>query len=105
MLSPVGLIGLRIEKSKISRPLGSGPVGAVKLTDRVQRTANVSSELFAFGFDAYQLALLAPDSALPGNTRLSGLTADLILGDDGRVHRRFDWAEFIDGVPVKVWRD
>jgi len=67
--------------------------------------SNVSSELFAFGFDAYQLALLAPDPALPGDTRVSGLTSDLVLSSNGRIHRRFDWAEFIDGVPVRVWRD
>lgn len=67
--------------------------------------SNVSSELFAFGFDAYRLALLAPDPALAGGTRLSGLTSDLVLGDDGRVYRRFDWAEFMGGVPVRVWPD
>lgn len=66
--------------------------------------SNVSTELFAFGFDAYRLALLAADPALANGTRLSGLTADLILGN-GRVYRRPDWAEFIEGVPVRIWND
>lgn len=67
--------------------------------------SNISTELFAFGFDAYQLALFAADPALAGYTRLSGLTGDLILGSDGYIHRRFDWAEFKEGVPVRIWHD
>lgn len=66
---------------------------------------NIATELFAFGFDAYQIALLAGDPALAGYTRLSGLTGDLILGSDGYIHRRFDWAEFKEGVPVRIWPD
>lgn len=67
--------------------------------------SNISTELFALGFDAYQIALIAPDAGLADGTRMSGLTSELILGGDGRVHRRFDWAEFSDGVPVRIWQD
>lgn len=78
-------------------------MNAFKTALRDAGYSNVSTGLFAFGFDAYELALLAPDPALAGNTRLSGLTSDLILGTDGHVHRRFDWAEFNGGVPVRIW--
>lgn len=67
--------------------------------------SNVSTGLFALGYDAYQIALLAADPGLAGNTRLTGLTGELLLGGDGRVQRRFDWAQFNDGVPVRVWHD
>ncbi|HSH40562.1 MAG TPA: penicillin-binding protein activator, partial [Arenicellales bacterium] len=66
---------------------------------------NTSGELFAFGYDAYRLALVASDPAFAGRARLEGLTGGLVLGRDGRIHRRFDWAEFSDGVPVRIWRD
>jgi len=66
---------------------------------------NTSGELFAFGYDAYRLALVASDPALAGQARLEGLTGGLVLGRDGRIHRRFDWAQFSDGVPVRIWRD
>lgn len=80
-------------------------INALKSALRDAGYSNAASDLFAFGFDAYRLALLAPDPGLTGDTRLSGLTADLILPADGRVQRRFDWAEFKSGVPVRVWND
>lgn len=64
---------------------------------------DVSTELFAFGYDAYQLALLAADPGLSVNTRIKGLSSDLVIGPDGRVHRRLDWAKFNEGVPARIW--
>lgn len=80
-------------------------INNLKIALRDAGYSNVSSDLFAFGFDAYQLALIAADPGRAGDTRVSGLTADLILGVDGRVHRRLDWAEFKSGVPVRIWSD
>jgi outer membrane PBP1 activator LpoA protein len=66
--------------------------------------SGVSSELFAFGYDAYHLALLAPATGATGRTtQIPGLTADLIIGDNGRIQRRPGWARFRDGVPIKIW--
>lgn len=65
--------------------------------------SNVSARLFAFGFDAYRIALLVADPALTPGTKVTGLTSDLKVGEDGRVHRRLEWARFIDGVPVRIW--
>lgn len=80
-------------------------INGLKTALRDAGYSNASSDLFAFGFDAYQLALLAPDPGRTGDIRMSGLTADLVLAADGRVQRRFDWAEFKAGVPVRVWSD
>lgn len=64
---------------------------------------DVSSELFAFGYGSYQLALLAARPPQAGDTRLNGLTSELIIGKDGRVHRHPEWAKFIKGVPARIW--
>lgn len=65
--------------------------------------SNVSTGLFAFGYDAYRLGLLVADPALTPGTRIAGMTSDLVIGEDGRIHRRLEWARFIDGVPVRIW--
>jgi len=77
----------------------------LKATLRDAGYANVSTGLFAFGFDAYQLSLLAPDRSLAGSTAFSGLTSELVLKEYGRVLRRPDWSRFKDGVPLRVWAD
>jgi len=64
----------------------------------------VSGELFAFGYDAYQLALLAKDPARVGSERLRGLTGELVVDETGYVRRGLEWAEFRDGVPVRIWQ-
>jgi hypothetical protein len=66
--------------------------------------SKVSTDLFAFGFDAYQLALLVADPGLAGGTRLKGMTSELIIEQDGGVHRRMVWGQFKDGVPVRIWK-
>ena len=65
--------------------------------------SNVSTKLFAFGFDAYRLARLAPGPSLAGGARLYGMTSVLTVGPDSRLHRGLEWAKFIDGVPVRLW--
>lgn len=65
--------------------------------------SNVSAKLFAFGFDAYRLALVAPDAGLAAGTRLQGLTSRLEIRPDGRIRRHLEWARFKDGIPVRVW--
>ncbi len=53
--------------------------------------------LFAFGFDAYHLALSLLGPRKPAGLELNGLTGRLRLGPDGRVHRRLDWARLENG--------
>lgn len=65
--------------------------------------SNVSTKLFAFGFDAYRLARLAPEASLAGGARLYGMTSVLTVGPDSRLHRGLVWARFINGVPVRIW--
>jgi len=64
---------------------------------------NMDSGLFAYGYDAYHLALLAarPDPAR--DNRLRGLTSTFVFDGDGRLQRQPQWARFRDGVPVITW--
>lgn len=66
--------------------------------------SDAREELFAFGYDAYQLALLATNPQTARAEPVQGLTGELIVADNGRVHRRLAWAEFKNGVPAKIWR-
>lgn len=77
-----------------------------KLKNKLQNAgySNVSTKLFAFGFDAYRLALLAPGSPLASGAQVDGLTAELSVGPDNRIQQRLEWAKFIHGVPVRIWR-
>ena len=51
------------------------------------------SGLYAFGFDACQLAVAIAAAGRNAHlVHVSGLTGDLTLGADGRVHREPDWA-------------
>ena len=54
--------------------------------------------LFAFGFDAYNLAVaLFVQRVAPDSLRLAGLTGELRIDAQGRVHRSLTWARFQDG--------
>ncbi len=54
--------------------------------------------LFAFGFDAYHLAVaLFVRHEAPGSLELNGLTGELRVDADGRVHRSLIWARIQDG--------
>jgi outer membrane PBP1 activator LpoA protein len=79
---------------------GSGLAATVRAT--VQAGSGDStiwqSGLYAFGYDACQLAMAI--AAAGGNARLvhvAGLTGDLTLTTDGRVHREPSWARISRG--------
>jgi hypothetical protein len=56
------------------------------------------SKLFAFGFDAFQLALRLPP-ATASDAAIDGLTGRLTFEADGRVHRDLLWAQMKNGQP------
>jgi outer membrane PBP1 activator LpoA protein len=59
------------------------------------------SRLFAFGYDACQLALaLRASGRDPARIDIAGLTGHLSLDAEGRVHRELEWARVHDGVPA-----
>ena len=73
----------------------SGPAALVR--DAVAAAAGDStawqSGLYAFGYDACQLALsIAAAGHDSAHVRVAGLTGELSLGADGRVHRTPAWA-------------
>lgn len=58
--------------------------------------------LFAFGFDAYHLAVaLFVRGVAPGSLELNGLTGRLRIDGDGRVHRSLLWAR-LQGGQIKI---
>ncbi|MFO1400246.1 MAG: penicillin-binding protein activator [Steroidobacteraceae bacterium] len=68
---------------------GAGPAGAPR------------SRLYAFGYDACQLALaLRASGRDPTRVNVNGLTGHLTLDSEGRVHRELSWARMHDGVPA-----
>ncbi len=56
--------------------------------------------LYALGFDAYRLVPALFSGQLLEDKQVQGLTGDLSLTLDGRVHRTLMWAKFEGGVPV-----
>ncbi|MFT3906062.1 MAG: penicillin-binding protein activator [Steroidobacteraceae bacterium] len=61
------------------------------------------SRLFAFGFDACQLALSLPAARRnPAELRIAGLSGELSLEQDGRIHRVTEWAQMRNGTPQPV---
>ncbi|TLY63853.1 MAG: penicillin-binding protein activator [Gammaproteobacteria bacterium] len=55
------------------------------------------SRLFAFGFDAYRLALALRDRGVSANIDLEGLTGRLNLDTERRVRRELAWAQLHNG--------
>jgi uncharacterized protein len=53
--------------------------------------------LFAFGFDAYRIAEALRESRAPSSLDLSGLTGQLTLDPDGRIHRQLIWVQLRGG--------
>jgi outer membrane PBP1 activator LpoA protein len=53
--------------------------------------------LFAFGFDAYRLAITLRDHRGSGTVSIDGLTGHLTVGSDGRVQRDLAWAQLKNG--------
>jgi hypothetical protein len=58
------------------------------------------ARLFAMGFDAFQIASRMTG---PGGLRdFNGVTGQLYLASDGRIHRRLMWARIVSGQPVAL---
>jgi len=53
--------------------------------------------LFAFGFDAYRLAVAMRAHNIPANIQIDGLTGHLTLDPDHRIHRELGWAQLHNG--------
>jgi uncharacterized protein len=53
--------------------------------------------LFAFGFDAYRLAVALRNPGVAGNVSIDGLTGRLSLDSERRVRRELGWAQLHDG--------
>lgn len=80
--------------------LGNPLADAVRaVTDRAWPAGGPDrGRLFAFGFDAYNLAVaLFVQRIPPASLRLAGLTGELRIDAQGRVHRSLIWARFQDG--------
>ena len=58
--------------------------------------------LFAFGFDAYRLAEALRENSAPSALDLSGLTGELTLEPDGRIHRQLTWAQLRGGEIIQL---
>jgi outer membrane PBP1 activator LpoA protein len=55
------------------------------------------NRLFAFGFDAFRLAIALRGMGIGGNVNVDGLTGRLTLDSDRRVHRELAWAQLHNG--------
>jgi uncharacterized protein len=53
--------------------------------------------LFAFGFDAYHIAEALRQNSTPSSLDISGLTGQLTLDPDGRIHRQLIWVQLHGG--------
>jgi outer membrane PBP1 activator LpoA protein len=53
--------------------------------------------LFAFGFDAYRLAVALRERGVTNNVNIDGLTGRLTIDADRRVHRELNWVQIHDG--------
>jgi outer membrane PBP1 activator LpoA protein len=68
--------------------------------DQYWRSADASArQLYAFGLDAYALAVELPRLTGDSAFIVEGATGRLSRTRDGRVHRRFLWSKFVGGVP------
>jgi len=56
----------------------------------------------ALGIDAYQLHKQLDNMRLDPTLSLNGKTGALTLADGNRIRRRLEWAEFQEGVPVRI---
>lgn len=80
------------------------------LADAVQSAASQAwpaggpdrGRLFDFGFDAYRLAEALRQNSAPSSLDIDGLTGQLTLEPDGRVHRGLIWAQFRGGELVQL---
>ena len=59
------------------------------------------NRLYAFGADAYRLAVRLRRIAGSEGASFQGHTGELSLGTDRRIRRQLSWARFQDGVPIR----
>ena len=59
-------------------------------------------KLIALGIDAYSLHSQLDNMRLDPTLSLNGKTGGLSLGEGNRIKRRLEWAEFQEGIPVKI---
>ena len=79
--------------------------GTVNVVSRVRTAAQQAwgdaaprSKLFAFGYDAWQLATaIQAGNANPGAAPFEGLTGTLSFDDQRRVRRELNWAQLRGG--------
>lgn len=60
------------------------------------------TRLHAMGYDAYQLIVQLSGDRTGPMEEIAGATGTLYLDEDGRVHRRLAWAQFVRGTPVAL---
>lgn len=77
--------------------LGSDLAEAVRTATRAAWPSSglQRSRLFAFGFDAYRLAVALRNR--PGNVNIEGLTGRLSFDPERRIRRELNWAQLHDG--------
>ena len=59
-------------------------------------------KLIALGIDAYRLHSRLDRMRLDPSLSVNGKTGALSLAEDNRIRRRLDWAEFQEGIPVRI---
>ena len=59
-------------------------------------------KLVALGIDAYQLHQQLENMRLDPSLSISGKTGALTLAEGNRIRRRLQWAEYQEGIPVKI---
>lgn len=58
--------------------------------------------LHAMGYDAYHLVSELFNARMGPMREIAGATGELWLDEDGRIHRRLAWAQFVRGEPVAL---
>lgn len=59
-------------------------------------------KLIALGIDAYQLHQQLDNMRLDPSLSIEGKTGALSLAEGNRIRRRLEWAEFQEGVPIRI---
>ncbi len=59
-------------------------------------------KLIALGIDAYQLHTQLDNMRLDPTLSIEGKTGALSLAEGNRIRRRLEWAEFQEGIPVRI---
>jgi outer membrane PBP1 activator LpoA protein len=83
--------------------LGSDLADAVRAATREAWPADAPrrGRLFAFGFDAFRLAIALRERGVTNSVNIQGLTGRLTVDADRRVHRDLNWAQ-IHGGEIRV---